>query len=421
MDPISVLVTVSGRDRPGVTAALFSSFAAHDVDVIDVEQVVIRERLILGVVLDLRGDPASLRRSIDNSCSALGMEHEVVVVEQPGESRNSDWQQAPAKPKLHVIVLGHPLRPGAIADVSQRIADVGGNIESVTQLSTYPVSSLDMIVADADESRVRGILVRAAGDTGLDIAVERAGLSRRAKRLVVLDVDSTLVQGEGIDELAKLAGVENRVKAITGAAMAGQLDFSESLTARVALLSGLPMSDVERVRDSLQLTPGARTLVRTLKRLGYIVGVVSGGFTVLTDRFVTELNLDFAAANVLEVANGRLTGRVLGEIVDRPGKAEALRRFARQFGVPLAQTVAIGDGANDIDMLRTAGLGIAFNGKAALRETAEVSVNHPFLDAVLYVLGISRSEIEAADLDADPDSDLHDVVSVGATHQQRTE
>jgi phosphoserine phosphatase len=182
--------------------------------------------------------------------------------------------------------------------------------------------------------------------------------------------------------------------------MGGELDFTESLKARVALLGGLSIADVERVRDSLRLTPGARTLVRTLKRLGYAVGVVSGGFTVLTDRFVTELALDFSAANELEIEDGRLTGRVVGEVVDRAGKATALRRFAAQFEVPLAQTVAIGDGANDIDMLRAAGLGIAFNAKAALKENAAVAVNHPFLDAILYVLGISSSEIEAADLES---------------------
>ncbi|MDQ2836801.1 MAG: phosphoserine phosphatase SerB [Actinomycetota bacterium] len=395
MTPTTVLVTVTGRDRPGVTAALFSALAAHDVDVLDVEQVVVRERLIVGIVLAVQGDPALLRRSVSQTCGALGLEHELALLDEPdpiGPARRG-------RPRLHVIVIGHPLRPGAIADVSQRVADVGGNIESVTQLSNYPVSSLEMMVADADEAALREALALASVATGLDIAVERAGLARRAKRLVVLDVDSTLVQGEGIDELAKRAGVADQVAAITALAMRGELDFTESLTARVGLLAGLPLAEVEQVRDELLLTPGARTLVRTLKRLGYAVGVVSGGFTVLTDRFVAELGLDFAAANELEVIDGRLTGQVVGTVVDRAGKAGALRRFARQFGVPLAQTVAIGDGANDIDMLRTAGLGIAFNGKAALRESAEVTVNTPFLDAVLYILGISRSEIEAADLE----------------------
>ncbi|MCW2539534.1 MAG: serB [Frankiales bacterium] len=394
MTPISVLVTISGRDRLGVTAALFAALAAHDVDVLDLEQVVIRQRLIIGVELNLRGDPSSLRRSIGSTCSALGMDHEVVVVEAPMVLPDRDEQSGE---RVHVIVLGTPLRPGAIATITQQIADVGGNIESVTQLSRYPVSSLDMIVANADEAELRGALVRAATETGLDIAVERAGLARRAKRLVVLDVDSTLVQGEGIDELAKLAGVQAEVEQITKSAMAGELDFTESLTARVSLLAGLPVQRVIEVRDALRLTPGARTLVRTLKRLGYSVGVVSGGFTVLTDRFVAELDLDFSAANELEIVDDVVTGRVLGTVIDRAGKASALRRFAAERGVPMSQTVAIGDGANDIDMLRLAGLGVAFNAKGVLRESAEVAINQPFLDSVLFILGISRNEIDAAD------------------------
>ena len=387
-----MLVTMSGRDRPGVTAALFSSLAAHDVEVSDVEQVVIRGRLTVGVLLAVHGDPAPLRRSIGFSANALGMEHEVVLL------GDAPTEPVPSSTLLHVIVLGQSLRPGAIAEITQRIADAGGNITSITQLSNYPVSSLELMV-QADEAAVRSALALAANATGLDIAVERAGLARRAKRLVVLDVDSTLVQGEGIDELAARAGVLDQVAQITAAAMRGKLDFSASLAARVELLAGLPMAEVERVRDDLVLTPGARTLVRTLKRLGYAVGVVSGGFTVLTDRFVAELGLDFAAANELEVVDGKLTGRVVGEVVDRAGKARALVRFAAEHDVPLSQTVAIGDGANDIDMLQQAGLGIAFNAKPALRETAEVSVNSPFLDAVLYILGISRSEVEAADLE----------------------
>jgi predicted amino acid-binding ACT domain protein len=272
MQPINVLVTVTGRDRPGVTAALFGALAAHDIEVLDVEQVVIRERLILGVLLSLRGDQGPLRRSLGNACGALDLEFELVVTDETTAKRPPNHPRS----KLHVILLGQPLRPGAVADIAQRIADVGGNIESVTQLSVYPTSSLDLIVADADEQALREVLARAAAQTGLDIAVEAAGLARRAKRLVVLDVDSTLVQGEGIDELARCAGVLDEVTAITAGAMGGSLDFAESLTARVELLAGLPVADVERVRDALVLTPGARTLVRTLKRLGYTVGVVSG-------------------------------------------------------------------------------------------------------------------------------------------------
>jgi phosphoserine phosphatase len=394
MEPTSVLATISGRDRPGVTASFFAALAAHDVDVRDVEQVVIRDRLILAVLFDLRGDASALRNSVTQAARALGMESEVAVADSPSTHRPADRAS-----RSHVIVIGHPLRPGALSQVAQRITDVGASIETVTQLSTEPAASLEMIVRAPDPVELRARLVRAAEETGLDIAVEPAGLRRRAKRLVVLDVDSTLIQDEAIDVLASRAGVGDEVAAITERAMAGQLDFEASLRARVSLLAGLTTADLHAVRDGLRLTPGARTFVRTLRRLGYQVGVVSGGFTFVTDRFVDELGLDFAAANELEVVDGVVTGRILGAIVDRPGKASALRRFAEKFGVPLSQTVAVGDGANDIDMLETAGLGVAFNAKSALRDAADTAVNLPYLDTVLFVLGISGDAVQEA---ADP-------------------
>ncbi|WAX58192.1 phosphoserine phosphatase SerB [Jatrophihabitans cynanchi] len=389
--PTAVLATVTGRDRPGVTAAFFAALAAHDVDVRDVEQVVIRDRMVLAVLLELQGEVSALRSSVVSAAHALGMECEVAAAQDSRAARRSA-----GRARSHVIVLGHPLRPGALSSVTQRIADLGGNIESITQLSTEPVSAVELLVSTGDEAELRAALVQAAEDTGVDIAVEPAGLRRRAKRLVVLDVDSTLIQDEGIDVLATRAGVGEQVAHVTARAMAGELDFTESLVRRVELLAGLPVSDVYAARDTLRLTPGARTFVHTLRRLGFHVGVVSGGFTVFTDRFVAELELDFAAANELEVADGRLTGRLVGEVVDRAGKAKALTRFAEQFGVPLSQTVAVGDGANDIDMLDAAGLGIAFNAKAALRAAADTSVNVPYLDSVLFVLGISRDEIVEA-------------------------
>lgn len=231
----------------------------------------------------------------------------------------------------------------------------------------------------------------------MDIAVVSAGLERRAKRLVVMDVDSTLIQDEVIELFAAHAGCESEVAEVTAAAMRGELDFAESLRARVKLLAGLDAGVVEKVRTEVRLTPGARTLIRTLQRLGYQVGIVSGGFTQVTDYLVELLGLDFAAANTLEVEDGRFTGRVTGEIVDRAGKARWLGRFAEQAKVPLEQTVAIGDGANDLDMLNAAGLGVAFNAKPVVREAADTAVNVPFLDTVLYLLGITRDEVEAAD------------------------
>jgi phosphoserine phosphatase len=212
-----------------------------------------------------------------------------------------------------------------------------------------------------------------------------------------MDVDSTLIQDEVIELLAAHAGREAEVAAVTEAAMRGELDFAESLRARVAVLAGLPVEVLAEVRAAIRLTPGARTLVRTLKRLGFTVAVVSGGFLEIVGDLARELDIDHAQANRLEVSDGVLTGRVVGEIVDRAGKAAALRRFAEQERLPLSRTVAIGDGANDLDMLGAAGLGIAFNAKPIVREQADTSVNVPYLDAVLYLLGITREEIEEAD------------------------
>ncbi|MDR1999417.1 MAG: phosphoserine phosphatase SerB [Frankiaceae bacterium] len=389
MMPSSVLVTATGHDRPGVTAALFAALAAHDVDVIDVEQVVIRSRLILGVLVETRGDPAVLRHGVMTACRAMGIDADVAVDEHR-ESRR------PARvSRHHVILVGHPLRSGAISSVAQVVAAAGGNIDSIVQLGSDPVSSLELLVSGADADELREAMVRVGADAGIDIAIEPAGLRRRAKRLVVLDVDSTLVRGEGIDLLAERAGCGGEVAQITEQAMAGELDFETALRQRVRLLRGLPLAAVHEVRDALVLTPGARTLVRTLRGLGYRIGVVSGGFTVFTDRFAAELKLDFATANELEISGGALTGELTGPIIDRRAKAAALRRFAAQHGVPLEQTVAVGDGANDIDMIEAAGLGIAFNAKAALRESADATVSVPYLDSVLFILGVSRDEFDA--------------------------
>ena len=269
-------------------------------------------------------------------------------------------------------------------------------------MADYPVTGLELHVSVSQDTKsadaeLRSAAAEVSSRVGLDIAVEREGLTRRAKRLVVFDVDSTLVQGEVIEMLAARAGAEQQVRDITDAAMRGELDFTEALERRVAVLAGVPESVLDEVARSLPLTPGARTTIRTLKRLGFRCGVVSGGFTRVIDHLVRDLGLDFSAANELEIEDGRLTGRVVGEIVDRPGKAAALRRFADKFGVPLAQCVAIGDGANDIDMLSTAGLGVAFNAKPALREVADTALSHPYLDVVLFVLGVTRAEVEAAD------------------------
>jgi phosphoserine phosphatase len=382
-----MLVTVTGRDHPGVTAALMDVLAKHGATVADVEQVVVHGRLLLGVVISGEGDGQAVAADLAQAALDTGVEVEVTPL---------DVEEPPAAQRHHVVVLGAPLPPAALAAMTRVLTSLGANIERVTRLSSYPAQSFELVVSGGRTDELRLDLAREAVRQGVDVAVERASIYRRAKRLVVLDVDSTLVQGEVIEMLAAECGCEEEVARVTAAAMAGELDFEQSLRARVALLEGLPQEAVDRVRAAVQLTPGARTLVRTLKRLGWTVGIVSGGFTAVTDDLREELGLDHALANVLEVVDGRLTGRVVGPVVDRAAKAAALTRFAAEEGLHQEQTVAIGDGANDLDMLAVAGLGIAFNAKPIVRDAADTALSVPFLDAVLFLLGISRDEVEQA-------------------------
>jgi phosphoserine phosphatase len=296
-----------------------------------------------------------------------------------------------------VTVLGMPLRPGAVAAVAGRIADTGANIDRIERMARYPVTAVELHVSGVDPARLRRTLAQEAATQAVDVAVQPASLLRHGVRLVVMDVDSTLVQGEVIEMLAGRAGCLERVRDVTEAAMRGELDFEASLRERVALLAGLDASALDSVYDELVLAPGARTLVRTLKRLGYHFALVSGGFTQVTDRIAADLGIAFSTANRRDIADGRLTGRLVGPVVDRAGKAEALRRFAAEAGVALGATVAVGDGANDLDMLSAAGLGIAFNAKPVVQRAADTAVNVPYLDTVMYLLGISREDVEAAD------------------------
>jgi phosphoserine phosphatase len=391
-----LLLTVTGRDHPGVTQALFDALAHHALVVVDIEQVVIRGRLILGVLVAARQDsPVDVARVEQDARRAMAA-RAMQLTASPGGAPGAIGGATPPA-RLHVTLLGSPLAPAAVAAMAGCIASAGGNIERIDRLAAYPVTAIELMVSRASPDRLRTLLAEEAVRLGVDVAVQPAGLHRRAKRLVVLDVDSTLIQGEVIQMLAAHAGREAEVAEITRAAMSGELDFEESLRRRTALLAGLPEAVLGEVRSSVRLAPGARTLVRTLKRLGYRVGIVSGGFSQVTDPLATDLGLDYSQANTLEVSDGHLTGRVAGVVVDRAEKAAALERFAAAAGVPLAQTVAIGDGANDLDMLARAGLGIAFNAKPVLREAADMSVTVPYLDAVLFLLGVTREEIEAAD------------------------
>jgi phosphoserine phosphatase len=389
----TLLITLTGRDRPGVTSRLFAALSGHELSVLDIEQVVIRGHLVLGVLCASAGPPdlTAIHRKISALAADVGLDAEITTGSSDPPRRRG---------RLHVSLLGSPLSPAAINAITGRIAASGANIDRITRLAQDPVTCLELDVSGADPATLRSELSREAIQQHVDVAVQRGGLQRRAMRLIVMDVDSTLIQDEVIDLLADRAGCAAEVAKVTEATMRGELDFEASLRERVALLAGLSDGVLADVRHALRLTPGARTLIRTLKRLGYRCGIVSGGFTQIIDPLAAELGIDYVAANVLETADGKLTGRVSGPVIDRAGKAAALRRFADRAGVPLSQTVAVGDGANDLDMIAAAGLGVAFNAKPVVRDAADTALSLPYLDTVLYLLGISSDEVEAADTEA---------------------
>ncbi|MGZ4456178.1 MAG: phosphoserine phosphatase SerB [Nocardioides sp.] len=390
--PETLLITLSGKDRPGVTSSLLATLSLAGVEVLDIEQIVLRRRLILGVLVTAPRDWRRLRDAVEETARALDMSVEV--------DRGTGDNRARPGGRSHVTIIGSPLKASAMAAVAGRIADSGANIDRIERMARYPVTAIDLHVSGADPDRLREVLAVEAAHQQLDIAVQPANLLRRGMRLIVMDVDSTLIQGEVIEMLAAHAGCEDEVARVTEAAMRGELDFEASLRSRVELLAGLEATALDAVYDAIVLAPGARTMVRTLRRLGYRFAIVSGGFSQVTDRLAEDLGIHYSRANELEIVDGRLTGRIVGDVVDRAGKAAALREFAAEVGVEPESVVAIGDGTNDLDMRAAAGLGIAYNAKPVVQDAADTAVNVPYLDAIMYLLGISREEVEAADAEA---------------------
>lgn len=388
-DRPTLLLTLSGPDRTGVSRSLFSALTPLGAEVLDLEQVIVRGQITLSALVRAPGREGEIRALAQRTAYELGLT--ATVSSGIGDNRHRPSGRAV------VTVLASPLQARHVAAVTDRIAEHGANIDRIRRLSRYPVTALEFDISAADLAGLRPQLAAVAAAERIDIAISAAGLARRGKRLVVMDVDSTLIRDEVIELLAEHAGRGEQVAAVTAAAMAGDLDFAESLRARVQALEGLPVEVFARVQQELRLTPGARTLVRTLKRLGFTVALVSGGFLEIVGPLAAQLGIDHARANRLEVRDGRLTGRLDGPIVDRAGKAAALREFAAAERLPLHRTVAIGDGANDLDMLDAAGLGIAFNAKPVVAARADTSVTVPYLDTVLYLLGITREEVEEAD------------------------
>jgi len=387
----TILVGVHGPDAPGISAGLMKLLAEADVEIYDIEQIVVRGRLTLNVLIGVSGEKATIRDLLFFGWErGLHVEFEVV-----------DDTPTPARPMSVVTVIGMKVSPDDFGAVASAIAEGGGNIDRIFRLSRYPVVSYELLIGNGDFDRIRENLVRAAAERPIDVAFQREGLERRAKRMVVMDVDSTLIQNEVINLLAREAGVEERVAELTQLALTGEIDFEGALRERVGLLKGLDQTAITRVHENITLTSGARTFVRTLKRLGLVTAIVSAGFTRFTDVLAADLGIDYSLSNTLEMIDGQLTGELVGEFVDGARKATFLKTIAEAEGIPLSQVVAVGDGANDLEMLATAGLGIAFNAKPIVNERADTAISVPYLDAILFTMGIRRQHVEDAD-EADP-------------------
>ena len=383
------LILLSGVDKPGITASLFETLSAFAITVLDIEQVVIKDRLILTVLIALNpAHESAIAADLDSCAASLDVDIATLF------SYEAKLAISTKANLVHVVILSKKISPVAIAELAAAINQSGANIERVTRLASTPVTAIEFVLSGAKQEILSQALSPIAASNGVDIAVQPGGVQRHARKLVQLDVDSTLIQQEVIELLAAKAGVADQVIAITDQAMRGELDFEQSLRARVALLKGLPVSAITEVQAQILLTLGARTLISTLHKLGHTVAVVSGGFIDVIAPLLKELDIKYFKANTLGIENGLLTGEVIGAVIDRAAKAAALREFAALESISMEQTIAIGDGANDLDMIVAAGLGIAFNAKPAVKAAADSSISEPYLGSVLYLLGISNEEIE---------------------------
>jgi len=387
-----IVITVNGPDAPGIVSSITSILSENAVKIIDIEQIVIRKLILLSMMLDLReskGGQISLLKDLLLEAKRLNVELDFKIASYDEHlQHDNNFMYA-------VTCLGEKITAQVVAQISNAIYSENVNIERITQLSQGELSCIEMIVKTDKTINVQdmtGKLLSISSDFGVDIAVQKENIFRRSKRLVVMDMDSTLIQVEVIDELAKSAGHGEEVRGITSKAMNGELSFNESLNKRVELLRGLDENVLDEIYHNIPFTPGAKKLVKILKKLGYKTAVISGGFTFFTDRLKNELGLDYAFANELEIKDGKLTGKVLGKIINGEYKAEILEDIADKENISLDQVVAIGDGANDLLMLDKAGLGIAFNAHKAVREQADYNISQKNLDSIIYLLGISEKE-----------------------------
>ncbi len=406
-----ILVNISGKDRPGVTAALTEILARYDATILDIGQADIHHSLSLGILfLTTEAQSGNIIKELLLKADEMG----VTVTFRPVSLEGySDWVTRQGRNRWIITLLGRRLTARHIAVVSKVIATQGLNIDGIQRLTgRMPVSAENGQVELADnehvakacvEFSVRGTpadkqamqaeLMDIAAKEGVDISMQEDNIYRRSRRLICFDMDSTLIRTEVIDELAERAGVGDQVRAITERAMRGEIDFTESFTERVALLKGLDVSVMKEIAESLPITEGLERLMSVLKRAGYKTAILSGGFTYFGNYLKQKYGFDYVYANELEVADGKLTGRYVGDIVDGTRKKELLRLIAQVENIHIAQTIAVGDGANDLPMLSTAGLGIAFHAKPKVKQEAEQSISTIGIDGVLYLLGFKDSFI----------------------------
>ncbi|MCJ2165844.1 MULTISPECIES: phosphoserine phosphatase SerB [unclassified Pseudodesulfovibrio] len=396
-----ILVHVTGSDRPGLTAELSDVLAGYDVDVLDIGQVVIHNFLTLGILIRLPANSQPVLKDLLFKAHELGV---TMRLHPLAEDKYSSWVGDANKPRYIITLLSRSVTAEQVAAITRVVADSGLNIDTIHRLSgRVPLDCNDYECSrgcveftvrgtPGDVGDIRLKFLRISSELMVDIAFQEDNIFRRNRRLVAFDMDSTLIQAEVIDELAKEAGVGEQVAAITEAAMRGELDFKQSLRKRLSLLEGLDESVLQRVADRLPMSEGAEKLISNLKNVGYKIAILSGGFTYFGDILKKRFGIDYVYANELEIKDGKLTGRALGDIVDAEKKAELLQSIADLEGISLQQVIAVGDGANDLPMLNLAGLGIAFHAKPKVKEGARQAISTLGLDAILYLIGVRDHE-----------------------------
>ncbi len=398
-----ILINITGKDKPGLTASLTNILAQYEVTILDIGQAVIHDYLSLGILVEIPSAhrSSSILKDLLFQAHELGIQIRFSAVD---ERRYETWAAEYGRQRRIITLLGRQLTAVQLSLVTAAIAANHLNIDVITRLSgrissddpeSFPKACVQFTVSGQldDPGRFRGRLLEISEETGIDISFHADDIYRHARRLVVFDMDSTLIRGEVINELANHAGTGAEVDNITRAAMNGEIDFKDSFTRRVAVLKGLDVNVIAQVAENLALNEGAERVIHTLKKLGYKIGIISGGFDYFGESLQKKLNLDYVFANVLEIENGRVTGNVSGDIIDGLRKAEILKTIATVENISLQQTIAIGDGANDLPMLSIAGLGIAFHAKPIVKKNAQKSISSVGLDGLLYLMGISEREI----------------------------